>query len=215
MAWMQDRSRRIRQRLESVRPIPQDAQALEVGSGSHGLIFFFGAGAGTGVDPLAREYALLFPEWQRGTSLVAAVGESLPFPDGTFHVVLCDNVVDHAREPRAIIDELVRVLAPGGLLYFTVNVHHPIYALASALHGAWNALRISIEIGPFADHTVHLTPRAAERLFRDQPLRVASMVVDMEEARAAARAAPRHLGDRLKKPFFKNAGFELIAIRRD
>jgi hypothetical protein len=111
-------------------------------------------------------------------------------------------------------DEVARVLAPGGLLYFTVNFHHPVYSLAARLHAAWNAAGLRFEIGPFADHTVHLTLDAARRLFDDLPLRVLSERDNADEARALARRLrPRHAGDRLKRVFFKNALYEVVAER--
>jgi hypothetical protein len=74
---------------------------------------------------------------------------------------------------------------------------------------------VPFEIGPFADHTVHLTPRAAARLFEALPLHRLSESSNVEEARAlASRLPPRHPGDRLKRLFYKNATYELIA-RRD
>ena len=212
---MRLRSARVRDKLERVRPIAWDARVLEVGSGAHGLVFFFGTTRGVGVDPLADEYAALFPAWQHHARTIAAAGEALPFADGSFDVVLCDNVVDHAEDPPAIARELARVLAPGGLLYFTVNVHHPVYAVAARLHSACNAAGLHVEIGPFADHTVHLTLAAARALFDGLPLRVVSENAAVAEAKRAARARPpRHAGDRLKRHFFKNAVYEVIAERR-
>jgi SAM-dependent methyltransferase len=211
---MRRHSARVRALLEDVRPIPSAARVLEVGSGAHGLIFYFGGESRVGLDPLAADYALLFPAWQRLAPTVAARGEELPFADASFDLVLCDNVVDHAESPARIVRELARVLAPGGLLYFTVNVHHPVYAAASAAHAAWNAAGLPLEIGPFADHTVHLTLERARSLFRRLPLNVLRERHNIEEARALARRRPpRHPGDRLKRIFFKNALYELIAER--
>ncbi|HYR09660.1 MAG TPA: methyltransferase domain-containing protein [Longimicrobium sp.] len=201
-------SRAVRERLERVRAIAPDARVLEVGSGAHGLIFFFGSRHGIGVDPLAAHYRRLFPFWQGRVRTVAAAGESLPFGTGAFDVVLCDNVIDHAERPAAIVAELARVLAPGGLLYFTVNVHHPVYGAASRLHALWNGLGVRLEITPFADHTVHLTLAEARRMFDPLPLRVLEQSV---ERTPPGRA--RHAGDLLKRVFFKNAAFEVIAVR--
>src|SRR6185437_17166177 len=146
---------------------------------------------------------------------IAAVGEQLPFRDRSFDVVLCDNVVDHAESPQTIATELVRILKPGGLLYFTVNVHHAVYAVAAGVHSTWRAVGVPYEVGPFADHTTHLTVDAAERLFQGLPLSILSAKNDVDEARARARKQPpRHVGDRLKRVFFKNALYEVVA-RRD
>jgi SAM-dependent methyltransferase len=178
------------------------------------LIFYFGTRHGVGVDPLAVSYHNLFPRWQNSAVTIAAAGEHLPFADASFDVVLCDNVVDHAESPAGIVGELVRILKPGGLLYFTVNVHHPVYAIAAGVHSRWRALGIPYEIGPFADHTTHLTLPAATRLFQQLPLEILSEKSNIEEARARARKQPpRHVGDRLKRLFFKNALFEIVGRR--
>src|SRR5215208_7369159 len=211
---MRQRSARVREKLERVRAIPEDARVLEVGSGAHGLVFFFGTTRGVGVDPLACDYAALFPAWQHRARTIAAAGERLPFADAAFDVVLCDNVVDHAEDPARIARELARVLAPGGLLYFTVNFHHAVYSAAARAHSAWNAAGLGFEIGPFADHTVHLTLGGARSLFDGLPLRVIGESGNVADAKRAARQRPpRHAGDRLKRYFFKNALYELIAQR--
>lgn len=214
IAAMQRSSRRVREILESFQPIAPDARVIEVGSGAHGLIFYFGARLGVGVDPLAVSYGRLFSRWQSCAPTVAAIGESLPFADEIFDIVLCDNVVDHAESPSQIVRELARVLRPGGLLYFTVNVHHRVYAVAAGVHSSWRAVGLPYEIGPFADHTTHLTLAAAEDLFANLPLQILSAKSNVDEARARARELrPRHAGDRLKRVFFKNALFEVVARR--
>jgi SAM-dependent methyltransferase len=211
---MERASRRVRDLLESFQPIDAETRTIEIGSGAHGLIFEFGAQHSVGVDPLAVDYAKLFPHWQRNVPTVTAVGEHLPFLDHSFGIVLCDNVVDHAESPSTIATELVRILAPGGLLYFTVNVHHAIYSVAAEVHSSWRAMSVPFEIGPFADHTTHLTLRGARRLFEKLPIQILSERCNIDEAKALARKrAARHLGDSLKRVFFKNALYELVARR--
>jgi SAM-dependent methyltransferase len=214
VAAMREHSSSVRATLEGVRPLAVNARVLEVGSGAHGLIFFFGAERGIGLDPLAAHYATLFPAWQRRARTIAAHGEALPFADDSFDVVLCDNVVDHAERPDLIVKELARVLTPKGLLYFTVNVHHPVYSVAAALHAGWRATGLPFEVGPFADHTVHFTLDSARRLFDGLPLHILSEKHDIAEAQTRARTTPpRNFGDRLKRVFFKNALYEVVATR--
>lgn len=212
VAAMIAHSREVRDKLEKVQPIAEDARVLEVGCGAHGLIFFFGAKDGVGVDPLADHYAELFPEWQGRARTVAAPGERLPFEDASFDVVLCDNVVDHAENPRRILEEIARVMKPRAILYFEVNIHHPFYHVAASAHAGWRALGIPFEITPFADHTVHLTLGAARGLFNRLPLRILSETDDIAEVK---RENPRirHAGDLIKRVFFKNARYEVIAVR--
>jgi SAM-dependent methyltransferase len=83
----------------------------------------------TGVDPLPRlnlnppdpalkSYLLAV---QERIDYIQAEGEALPFAAGTFELVSCINVVDHARDPAAILAEIRRVLRPGGWLAFAVS----------------------------------------------------------------------------------------------
>ena len=91
---MKRSSRRVRDLLETFQPMAPDARVVEVGSGAHGLIFYFGSN-GVGVDPLAVSYRNLFPRWQGYAPTIAAVGESLPFRDQSLDIVLCDKLVDN------------------------------------------------------------------------------------------------------------------------
>jgi SAM-dependent methyltransferase len=204
---MRAKSAAVRAALELVRPVPPDARILEVGSGAHGLVFFFGSSRAIGCDPLAREYAGLFPAWQRRVPTLSAEGESLPFPDAVFDVVLCDNVVDHALDPAGIASELARVLVPGGLLYFTVNVHHQVYAWASRVVGVLEDAGVAVPIPAFADHTVHLTPGAARALFAGLPLEI----VEAHYERQPRGHMRRRATDLITALFFKNALFQMVA----
>jgi SAM-dependent methyltransferase len=47
--------------------------------------------------------------------------EALPFPDASFDVVLCTQVVEHLLDPARGFAELARVLAPGGCTIVTTD----------------------------------------------------------------------------------------------
>jgi SAM-dependent methyltransferase len=54
--------------------------------------------------------------------------ESLPVPDGSYEIVLCTQVLEHARHPDQAVAELARVVAPGGRVLASthgVQVYHP------------------------------------------------------------------------------------------
>jgi SAM-dependent methyltransferase len=47
-------------------------------------------------------------------------GRTMPFPDASFDVSLCNQVLEHVFEPTAFLAEIRRVLRPGGQLLLTV-----------------------------------------------------------------------------------------------
>ncbi|HMQ02540.1 MAG TPA: class I SAM-dependent methyltransferase [Pyrinomonadaceae bacterium] len=209
-------SQAVRNKLAAVREIGEGDTILEVGSGAHGLVFGLGLKGAIGIDPLAVEYKRLFPEIQRHAATVASIGEELPFESAAFDVVLSDNVIDHGGRPLMILDEIVRVLKPGGVLYFTVNIHHPIYDLASRAHGLWNALGIKLELSAFADHTVHFSDVQIREAFSRLPLqRISESTTIMETKRAQRQYRGLSPDPLLKMLFFKNALYELVAIKNE
>lgn len=60
----------------------------------------------------------LAPYSSRVTLMHHAAG-ALPFPDNTFDLVTCLEALEFMPDPRRALDELVRVLRPGGLLVIT------------------------------------------------------------------------------------------------
>lgn len=61
----------------------------------------------------------------------------LPFPDHSFDVVICSEVLEHVPANRSAIQELLRVLKPGGDLAVTVPRFGPerlCWALSQAYH---------------------------------------------------------------------------------
>jgi ubiquinone/menaquinone biosynthesis C-methylase UbiE len=68
-------------------------------------------------------------EWRQGDAC------ALPFPDGSFEVVLCQQGLQFVPNPLVALREMRRVLVPGGRLAFTVFSETPAYyaALADAL----------------------------------------------------------------------------------
>lgn len=200
--------------LLSYAHLPERPRVLEVGTAGRGLLSYLPpAWRRVGVDPLALDYRFLFPPWTRPVQTCAAFGEELPFSQQVFDLVLCDNVIDHAETPASILRELVRVLKPDGMLYFTVNVHHPVYYYASLAHRLWNAAGVRFEIGPFADHTFHFTEEQVRQMLAPLPLTALVERCNADAARQQAKLrSPRHLGDRLKRVFFKNARYVMIAV---
>lgn len=81
-------------------------------------------GVVVGVDiaeGMAREsLALARREGLTNLSIVQASVHALPFPDGTFPAILCTNGLQVMPNLQGAVDELARVLAPGGTLFVSV-----------------------------------------------------------------------------------------------
>ena len=85
---------------------------LDIGCGSSRIIAGLPAGS-VAVDILHRKlrYARRFKK-----PLVRASGFALPFRDASFPCVLCSQVIEHVPKDSPILDELCRVVRPGGRL---------------------------------------------------------------------------------------------------
>lgn len=104
-------------REAAARPGPY--RVLDVGCGVKPYYPFFAAQASEymGVDVVENPAA----------DLQGAV-ESLPVEDGSFDLVLCIQVLEHAEDPAQAVRELRRVVAPGGRVLASthgVQVYHP------------------------------------------------------------------------------------------
>lgn len=51
---------------------------------------------------------------------VLAAAEELPFGDGMFRAVICSELLEHVYSPARVLEEVRRVLEPGGTLLITV-----------------------------------------------------------------------------------------------
>ena len=113
--------------VDTLRVDPQGKTALDVGSGG-GLLAEEFARLGcrvTGIDPstqsveTARAHAAtegLDIEYTTG------FGEDLPFPDASFDIAYCCDVLEHVNDLDKALAETARVLKPGGLyMYDTIN----------------------------------------------------------------------------------------------
>jgi len=58
---------------------------------------------------------------------VQADGRQLPFRADSFALVLSQAVLEHVPDPQAYVDELERVLAPGGLLWIEAAFLQPVH----------------------------------------------------------------------------------------
>ncbi|ACM19328.1 SAM-dependent methyltransferase, type 11 [Geotalea daltonii FRC-32] len=105
----------------------QGGTALEVGCGG-GILSEEIAALGfttTGIDPSAAALQVAADHAKAGglsIGYLQAVGENLPFPDNSFDVAFCCDVLEHVQDQTRTVAEIARVLKPGGIFcYDTIN----------------------------------------------------------------------------------------------
>jgi len=54
-------------------------------------------------------------------SVLEGVAEAIPLPSSSQHIVFCDSVLEHVVSPSKSLDEMFRVLAPGGIAIVTTT----------------------------------------------------------------------------------------------
>lgn len=78
-------------------------------------------------------YARFFPnrialDLRKGTGVqIIGDAQALGIADGAFDIVLCTEVLEHLPEPQRAVDEMFRVLKPGGRLLLTTRFLFPIH----------------------------------------------------------------------------------------
>ncbi len=98
--------------------------AIEVGSGPYPSIAVREWARGYAVDPLAEGYLSedLPPPSARRLAFIASSGEHVALPASTADIVVIENVLDHCESPKDVLDEIRRLLKPGGLLWLLVDL---------------------------------------------------------------------------------------------
>jgi len=122
--WARERRRRKVGRaydmaLEIARMIPRGAEVLDVGCGNgfiaHHLSAILGAGV-IGIDVTATTEAPIdFRQFD---------GERIPLADNSVDAVLLCYVLHHAQDVRRVLNEVRRVLRPGGQVIIYEDIPH-------------------------------------------------------------------------------------------
>jgi ubiquinone/menaquinone biosynthesis C-methylase UbiE len=110
----------------------QVARALQDGAGLSGVSV-------VGIDPSRAQLANALSESERGADhgvdrrgsspagspvYLASEGEQLPFVSRCFDGAVCCLVIEHVRDPTALVREVARVLGPAGRFLLLIN--HPL-----------------------------------------------------------------------------------------
>ncbi|MBI2099171.1 class I SAM-dependent methyltransferase [Candidatus Uhrbacteria bacterium] len=94
--------------------------------GSAGRVLDVGCGSAASYAPHFPSRVCLDAAPGIGVDIVGDA-HALPFPDNSFDLVLCIEVLEHLKSPERAIAEMKRVLRPGGKLILTTRFLYPIH----------------------------------------------------------------------------------------
>ena len=152
-----------------------DLDLLDVGA-STGIIDNVLAGAirnvvGVDIDAGAIAYATR-AFGRSNLSFIVGDAMALPFPDESFDVAVCAHAYEHVPDSRRMIEEVLRVLKPGGACYFAAGNRlmwiEPHYGLPllSVLPRPLAHAYVRAAGKAHHYHELHLTCRGLEKLVR-------------------------------------------------
>lgn len=152
--WQRSRHRYVMELVANEGPV------LDIGCGSSRIIGDLAPGS-VAVDVLHRKlrYARKFKR-----ALVRGSGFAIPFADASFSCVLCSQVIEHVPKESPILDELCRVLRPGGRLVLgTPDYANWQWVYIEKLYGM-------VPGGYKDEHISHYTNREIVGLMKDRGL---------------------------------------------
>jgi SAM-dependent methyltransferase len=125
---------------ELLHSLPPGATILDLGCGDGSHL----SRLATGGRVVGMDLSVAGMAGAQGSALlVAAAGERLPFPDGSFDLVYVSHVLHHAADHRAVLREIRRVLAPGAaLLLLETCEDNPLMRLARTIRPRWEAVPV-------------------------------------------------------------------------
>ncbi|MBO4686919.1 MAG: class I SAM-dependent methyltransferase [Clostridiales bacterium] len=119
---------------------------LGCGYGSYTEYFRSIGGCVTGVDGASAMIELAKEKYPDSAFDVVDMTEALPFENESFDIVFCNQVLMDIEPVEHVLAEVVRVLKPGGIFYFSIV--HPAFYNGEWVEGNPSGKRITSYITP-------------------------------------------------------------------
>jgi SAM-dependent methyltransferase len=109
---------------------PQPLRWLDYGCGNGALLRFLAAQKDLRVHPAGFDESAVSRHLRDKGFEFYDRNELQGLPAGSFDVISCIEVIEHTVEPKAVVEEISRLLKPGGVLLLTTgNMHSPVARL--------------------------------------------------------------------------------------
>ena len=113
---------------------------LDIGCGTRGILPIIKAAKRIGLDPTIKKIQSHFT-FDPDITYLSDKAEQIPLLDNSIDIATCNNALNHLEDPKTALQEIHRVLKPGGLLLLEVFIERRNIA-----------------------HTVEFTPKSLEQL---------------------------------------------------
>lgn len=118
--WLRDKvdvdHREITALMELVQgKVKENSLLLDAGAGEGQYRHYF-----SHVRYIGLDFALGDMDWNYSRLDAISDLTRIPIADGTFDAAICTQVLEHVREPKIVLQEINRVLLPGGHLFVSV-----------------------------------------------------------------------------------------------
>jgi len=110
--------------LKYAEDLPQDGAVLEIGCGPVCLSQSLPLENKTFLDPLLDDFRRMYPGELRGEGeYLATTAEQVPKADNSYDLIICLNTISYSLHPELIMNEMERLLRPGGRLIVAMRIH--------------------------------------------------------------------------------------------